>query len=216
MSSIITLQKASKHVFQMSNYFFKLAAAAVTKMNLGLPILPYLFPPWVHVFPHLWSDTLSFQSFLLSCVPLYHLMCWSPPSFCASLLFHVFFMYVILLSTVFSSFLIPSVYTFLSFLPYSCSSSHPFFLASSTLSCLFCSISLLVYFLPIIYDCFVAPPALVVTFHPSFNLSFCGWSIRSRCPGGRWEMVDVWFPKDAFKICPLLNHNTTLANYDQF
>lgn len=56
---------------QMSNYFFKLAAAAVTKITLGLPILPHLFPPWVHVLPHLWFDTLSFQCFLFfMCAPV--------------------------------------------------------------------------------------------------------------------------------------------------
>lgn len=123
--------------------------------------------------------------FFSSCVPLYHplLPLHSLLPSCGSLRFHVFCMYVILLSTVFSCFFIPSVFP--SFLPSSCSSSHPFFLASPPLSCLFYSISLLVYFLPIIDDCFVAPSALIVTFHPSFNLSFRGWSIRSRCPGGR-------------------------------
>lgn len=77
-----------------------------------------------------------------------------------------------------------------SLLPYSRSSSHPFFLALHIYSLAF-----LIYFSPIINKSYVAPRVIFVTLLPSFILLLCGWSVRSRCPGGRWEKVDVWFPK---------------------
>lgn len=101
-----------------------------------------------------------------------------------------FCMYFILLSTVYPSFFLTVFPTcspvFLLFLSYSGSSTHPFCLAPSPPPYPFLfPCSPYVYFSPIINDTFLAPCVIFVTLLPYFILSLCGWSIRSRCPGGR-------------------------------
>lgn len=68
---------------------------------------------------------------------------------------------------------------------------------------------------PLVLDAaFVAPCVTFVTLLPYFILSLCGCSVRSRRPGGRWEMVDLWFERGfkLFKNSLVLKLNTILAN----
>lgn len=113
--------------------------------------------------------------FLFFSLPLDHLVCRFPPS----LLW--FFTSSVLLSH-----LLSFIFTCFSFL---FSSSHLFFLAPSP-PYIFYSLAFLVCFSPTINDSFIAPCVILVTLLPSFILSLSGWSIRSRCPGGRWEIAD--------------------------